>query len=60
MVGVFVGFCNVDVKPFDPVHDHVVALLEFAVNVAVPVLHIGPLFVTPLEVGTELTVTLVV
>ena len=59
-VGVFVGFCNVDVKPFDAAHDQVVALLEFAVNVAVPTLHIGPLLVTPLDVGAAFTVTVVV
>ena len=50
-------FCNVDEKPFGPVHAHKVALLELGVNVADPVLHIGPLFEAPVEVGIGLTTT---
>ena len=59
-VGVAVGFCILDVKPSDPVQLQPVALLECALNDTVPPAQIGPLFVTPLEVGTTLTVTVVV
>lgn len=56
----FDGFCNVDVNPFDPLHDQAVALLELACKVAVPPLHIGPLFVSPVEDGVGFTETIVV
>ena len=46
--------------PLEPVHDHAVALLELALSVTVPPLHIVPLFVAPVEDGTGLTVTDVV
>ena len=59
-VGVAVGFCKVDVKPSEPTHDHIVALVELADNVTVPPLHIGPLLVAPEEVGKGFTVTVVV
>lgn len=55
-VTVSVGFCNVDVKPPGPVHDHAVAPLELALNVTVPPAHTGPLFVAPLDVGAVPTV----
>ena len=58
-VGVFVGFCNEEVKPLDPVHDHAVAPVELAFNVVVPPLHIA-LPVTPVDEGTGLTETVVV
>ena len=35
-------------------------MLEFALRVTVPPLHIGPLFVAPAEVGDAFTVTVVV
>ena len=54
-----VGFWSVDVDASDPVHNHAVALLELAVSVAVPVAHIGPLFVAPVDVGVAFTVTVV-
>ena len=59
-VGVAVGFCNADVKPLGPDHDHEVASLELALNVVVPPTHIGPLFVTPDDVGTGFTLTVVI
>ena len=59
-VGVFVGFCTVEVKPLEPVHDHAVALVELALSVTVPPLHIVPLLVAPVVVGTGFTVTDVV
>jgi hypothetical protein len=60
VVGVAVGFCNEDVKPEGPLHDHDVASLEFADRVTVPPTQIGPLFVAPVDDGTGLTVTVVV
>ena len=48
-----------ELKP-GPVHDHDVASLEFALNVAVPPTHIEPLLVAPVDDGTGLTVTVVV
>ncbi len=59
-VGVAVGFCNDEVKPPGPLHDHVVASLEFAERVTVPPTHIGLVLVAPVEEGTGLTVTVVV
>ena len=59
-MGVAVGFWSDDVKPPGPVHDHEVALLEFAFRVTVPPEHIGLLFVAPVEDGVGLTVTVVV
>ena len=59
-VGVAVGFCDAELKLFGPLHDHAVALLELALNVTVLPLQIGPLLVAPLDVGTALTVTVVV
>ena len=59
-VGVAVGFCNDEVKPDGPDQDQAVALLEFAVNVTVLPIHIGPLLVAPLDVGTGFTVSVVV
>ena len=59
-VGLNTGFCNAEVVPLEPVQLHAVALLEFALKVAVPPTQIAPLFVAPLEVGTGLTVTVVV
>jgi hypothetical protein len=45
----------------EPVQLHIEALVEFDDNVTVPPLHIGPLLVAPVEVGTTvLTVTTVV
>ena len=58
--GVTTGFCDAEVKP-GPVHDHDVALLEFALKITEPVpMHNGPLFEAPVEVGNGLTVTIVV
>ena len=46
MVGVTVGFALADEKPPGPDQEYPVTPTDgFAVNVAVPVLHIGPLFV---------------
>ena len=59
-VGVITGLCAAEVDPSEPVHDHAVALLELSCNVTVPPLHIGPLLVAPVEVGTVFTVTVVV
>ena len=59
-VGLITGLCAAEVDPSDPVHDHAVALLELSFNVTVPPLHIGPLFVAPVDVGTVFTVTVVV
>jgi hypothetical protein len=59
-VGLITGFCAVDEDPSDPVHNHDVALLEFEFKLTVPPLHIGPLFVAPVEPGTAFTVTVVV
>ena len=59
-VGLITGLCAAEVEPSDPVHDHAVALLELSYNVTVPPLHIGPLLVAPVEVGTVFTVTVVV
>ncbi len=59
-VDVAVGFCNADVKPFGPVHDHDVASLELANRFAVPPTHIAPPLVAPVDDGTGLTVTEVV
>ena len=50
----------VDEDPSEPVHDHIVALLELSFKVTDPPLHIGPLFVAPVELGAVLTVTVVV
>jgi hypothetical protein len=57
--GETVGFCNVEVNPEGPVHDHAVAPDELADNVTVPT-HTGPLFVAPVDDGTGLTVIVVV
>ena len=59
-VGLITGLCAAEVDPSDPVHDHAVALLELSFNVTVPPLHIGPLFVAPVDVGSVITVTVVV
>ena len=59
-VGVITGLCTAEVEPSDPVHDHAVALLELSYKFTVPPLHIGPLFVAPVEVGIAFTVTVVV
>ena len=56
----FVGFCKVEVKPFDPVHNQAVVLFELAAKVAVPPLHIAPPFVAPVDDGTGFTETTVV
>jgi hypothetical protein len=58
--GEAVGFCKVEVKPDGPVHDHAVAPIEFGERVTVPPTHNGPLFVAPDDVGTGLTVIVVV
>jgi hypothetical protein len=60
VVGVAVGFCNDEVKPEGPLHDHAIASLELEESVTVPPTHIGPLFVAPVDDGTGLTVTVVV
>ena len=59
-VGVFDGLCKEEVNPFEPIHNQAVALLELACKVAVPPLHIGPLFVSPVEDGVGFTETIVV
>ena len=59
-VGVITGLCAAEVDPSEPVHDQAVALLELSFKVTVPPLHIGPLLVTPVEVGAVFTVTVVV
>ena len=59
-VGVITGFCAAEVEPSEPLHDQAVALLELSFNVTLPPLHIGPLLVAPVEVGTVFTVTVVV
>ena len=59
-VGVITGLCKVEEEPSDPVHDHVVALLELSLKVTVPPTHIGPLLPGPDDVGIGLTVTMVV
>ena len=56
-VGVAAGFCKEDVNPSEPVQLHAVALLELELSVTVPPTQIGLLFVTPVDVGTGLTVT---
>lgn len=58
--GVITGFCNDEVNPPGPVHDHDVALLEFAFNVTVPPMQTGPLLVAPVDEGIGLTTTVVV
>jgi len=60
VVGVAVGFCSEEVKPDGPFHVHEFALLELAANVTVPPMHIGLLFVAPLEAGIGFTVAVVV
>ena len=58
IVGDTTGFCRELVEPSDPIHDHAVALLEFALSVAVPPVHIGLLVtVAPVDDGTGFTVT---
>ena len=47
-------------KPDGPLQLQVVASLELEESVTVPPTHIGPLLVAPVEVGTGLTVTVVV
>ena len=59
-LGVAVGFCKEEVKPSGPNHDHAFALLELAETVTVPVTHIGPLLVAPVDDGKGLTVAVVV
>lgn len=59
-VGVFDGLCKEEVKPFEPVQDQAVALLEFEFNTIVPPLHIAPIFVAPVDDGTGFTETTVV
>ena len=59
-VGVITGLCAADVEPSEPVHDQAVALLELSFKVTDPPIHIGPLLVAPVEVGTVFTVTVVV
>ena len=49
-----------EVYPPAAVHDHIVALVELAFNVAVPPLHIAPPFVAPVDDGTGLTETVAV
>jgi hypothetical protein len=58
-VGVADGFCNVDVKPEGPLHDHDVAPVELADRLTVPPTQIGP-SLAGAAVGTLFTVTLVV
>ena len=59
-VGLITGLCAAEVDPSEPVHDHAVALLELSFKETVPPLHIGPLLVAPVDVGTVFTVTVVV
>jgi len=59
MVGVAAGFCSELLKPSEPVHDHAVALDEFALSVTVPPRQRVPLLVTPVDDGTGFTVTVV-
>ncbi len=59
-VGVAVGFCNEDVNPAGPLQLHAVAFVELAESVTVPVAHIGPLLVAPVEAGTVFTVAVTV
>ena len=59
-VGVITGLCAAEVEPSEPVHDQAVALLELSFKVTLPPIQIGPLLVTPVEVGTAFTVTVVV
>ena len=59
-VGVTIGFCREEIKLFGPVHDHAVALLEWELKVTVLPIHIGLLFVAPVDVGAAITVTDVV
>ena len=49
-----------DVNPFDPIQDQVLALLELAFKVTIPPLHIVPLFAAPVDDGTAFTETIVV
>ena len=49
-----------EVEASDPTHNHAVALLELAVSVAVPVAHIGPLLVAPVDDGVVFTDTVVI
>ena len=58
-VGDTTGLFAADEEPSDPCHDHTLAFVELANNVADPVLHIGPLFVGPAS-GVGLTVTVVI
>ena len=60
VVGVAIGFCNVEAKPAGPLHDHDVAPVELADRFTVPPTHIGPSLVAPVDAGTGLTVTEVV
>ena len=59
-VGVNIGFCAAELDPSDPAHDHVMALLELALNPTVPPRHNGLVFPGPVDVGAGFTVTVVV
>jgi len=58
--GEVAGFCAVELKPPGPVHNHPVALLELAFKIALPPMHIGLVFVGPVDKGIWLMVTVVV
>jgi hypothetical protein len=59
-VGASLGFCDAELNPPGPFHDHDVAPVLLADRFTVPPAHIGPSFVAPVDDGAAFTVTVVV